>query len=197
MYGHLFEFAASFFTTAQPHVRAHRRERASLACSTLVASLLGRGSSATLGPCMPRYAKPRLGDYFDVPLQPDGFTEPLTPPAMNVRFVFVTLLLVASAALAQSPSLNCNIGPANRTFGGSDWFVYGCDDRHSVVVITAPGSPASPFYFMFAHKDGAYRLIGEGTGNKAATQAAYQELSILKPEDIAGLFAEASRTAKK
>jgi hypothetical protein len=116
---------------------------------------------------------------------------------MNLRLVFIGCFLLSSAASAQSPSLNCSLGPANRTFGGSDWLIYGCDDQRSVVVISTPGSPAAPFYFMFAYKDGDYRLIGEGAGNKAATEATYRQLSVMKPADIARLFAEASSKAKK
>jgi len=106
-------------------------------------------------------------------------------------------LLASSIAQAQEPALNCNTGPANKMYGGAAWYVYACDDKHSVVVITAPGSAAMPFYFMFAFKDGKYRLVGEGTGNKAITDLAYKELSALRPNDIAALHSEASRVAKK
>ena len=106
-------------------------------------------------------------------------------------------LLVPSAIQAQEPKLNCNVGPANKTYGGTTWYVYACDDQHSIVVVSAPGSAAMPFYFMFAFKDGKYRLVGEGTGNKAITDAAYKELSALKPNEIAALRNEASRAVKK
>jgi hypothetical protein len=32
---------------------------------------------------MPRYAKPQPGDYFDVPLVPDGLAEAVTPSAFG------------------------------------------------------------------------------------------------------------------
>jgi len=110
--------------------------------------------------------------------------------------LLAVLLLSTSSALAGGPALKCDIGPASKTFGGSSWLVYACDDKHSVVVITAPGSTAAPFYFMFAYSAGAYKLRGEGTGNKTATDAAYKELSQLRSDQIAALFSDASKASK-
>ena len=110
--------------------------------------------------------------------------------------LFASLLLAASSALGAGPTLNCDIGPAPKIFGGSSWLVYGCSDMHSVVVITAPGSQVTPFYFMFAYSFGSYKLHGEGTGNKAATDAAYKVLSQLKPTEIAALFKDAAAASK-
>ena len=91
--------------------------------------------------------------------------------------------------------MKCELGPASRNFGGSAWLVYGCEDMHSVVAVTASG-PAFPFYFMLHYKDGAYRIYGEGTGHKVATEAAHRELSAMKPEDIQLLFKEAESVKK-
>ena len=49
---------------------------------------------------------------------------------------------------------------------------------------------------MFAFSNGAYKFYGEGTGNKAATDAAYKELSQLTTSQIDGLFSEASSRAE-
>ena len=94
---------------------------------------------------------------------------------------------------AEPANLTCKIGPTEKTYGGTKWNVYGCDDKRSVVIVTAPGNPAMPFYFIFFRKSGRYQLHGEGTGDKKITDAAYKELAALKESDIATLVAEAGR----
>jgi hypothetical protein len=94
--------------------------------------------------------------------------------------------LVASAA----PPLNCNVGPVTKMFGSIPWLVYSCDDATSVVLVSAPGSPALPFYFIFSLEGSAYRLRGEGTGSKPATDAALKDLQALSATDILALRRE-------
>ena len=103
-------------------------------------------------------------------------------------------ILYAPFALAAEPTLNCSVCPFTKAFGGSSWLVYGCSDKHSVVAITATDSVAAPFYFMFAFGNGDYKLYGEGTGNKAATDAAYKDLSQLTASQIDSLFNDATRS---
>jgi hypothetical protein len=57
------------------------------------------------------------------------------------------------------------------------------------VLVSAPESPASPFIFSFIFQSNAYQLRGEGTGNKAATTAAFEELKKLSEQEIANLLA--------
>ncbi len=102
------------------------------------------------------------------------------------------ILCISGAEGAQPPSLHCNLGPIEKTYGGTEWNVYGCDDRQSVAIITAPGNPATPFIFFFSHNSGGYQLHGEGTGDKKITDKAYNELAALTELDIAALAAEAS-----
>lgn len=92
-----------------------------------------------------------------------------------------------------APTLKCEIGPVNRTYGGTNWLVYSCDDNQSVVLLSAPGNPASPFYFILSPKQGRYTLEGEGTGNKRATEATAQALRLLSASDIAALIAQTKR----
>jgi hypothetical protein len=108
----------------------------------------------------------------------------------------ITALLIASLANAAPLAMDCNLGPANKTFGGAPWLVYGCADQHSLAIVSAPGSPALPYYFFFAWKDGSYHLSGEGTGDKATTDAAFAELGRLGKTAIAGLYQEASAAAR-
>ncbi|GLQ97284.1 hypothetical protein GCM10007863_17040 [Dyella mobilis] len=81
-------------------------------------------------------------------------------------------------------------GPVKKTYGKTPWLVYSCDDGQSIVVVTAPGSPAAPFYFTF----NGGRLSGEGTGNKAATDAAYDDLQRLTDADIKALVIQTKNT---
>lgn len=91
---------------------------------------------------------------------------------------------------AGSPSgLNCKAGPVKKTFGKTQWLVYGCDDKHTLIVVAAPGNRAFPFYFVLSPAKGGYHLTGEGTGDKAETDAAYRDLSTLSDRDIAALLA--------
>ena len=90
------------------------------------------------------------------------------------------------------PALDCKSGPLHRTFGKSDWLVYGCSDTRSAVVVTDTGNPATPFYFiLWVKPDGSMRLYGEGTGPKEATQAAFGELKLLSSSDVASLVSQA------
>ncbi len=84
--------------------------------------------------------------------------------------------------------MKCDIGPLTKTFGKTPWLVYGCADQKSVVVVSAHGSPAMPFVFIFASSEDGYKLHGEGTGDKSATAAAFDELKAFSSADIQALF---------
>ncbi len=106
--------------------------------------------------------------------------------------------LMSSSALCDEtepsrPHLECKIGPLTKVYGGTEWLVYSCDDNRSIVIVSAPGSPAAPFYFSYFPEAGGYNLSGEGTGNRAETDLAYKELAALKAKDIALLIAETKR----
>ena len=104
---------------------------------------------------------------------------------------------VSAAASAQAPAgssapLDCGRGPVQKSYGGVPWLAYGCSDGRSVVLMSAPGSPAMPFYFTFAAKDAAYRLVGEGTGSKVVTDKAFKELRALSDSQIRRIYQEAA-----
>jgi hypothetical protein len=100
-----------------------------------------------------------------------------------------------SAAATRVPTdpnnLSCTLGPLPKTFGKSHWLVYACGDGRSIVVVSAPGSPASPFQFFFFWGADGFEIHGEGTGKKEATSAAFEELKLLSEAQIAVLFADA------
>jgi hypothetical protein len=100
-------------------------------------------------------------------------------------FILMALPVAGSAA-----PLKCDIGPATRTFGGAAWLVYSCNDPSTVIVVSAPGSPAAPFYFSLSLENGSYRIRGEGTGAKSVTDAALLQLQSLSTTDIHALRRE-------
>ncbi len=108
------------------------------------------------------------------------------------------LLLASTETMAQGPSearIICDRGPfGSKTYGGTAWDIYGCNDNRSVAVVTAPGNPALPFYFLFAERNGQYRLSGEGTGRPEITRKAYADLVQLSQKDIQALV-KATQTA--
>ena len=115
--------------------------------------------------------------------------------------VLPALLLASPAAKAQGPSerkIVCDRGPfASRTYGGTAWDIYGCNDNRSVAVVTARGNPALPFYFLFAERNGQYRLSGEGTGKPEITRKAYADLVQLSQKDIQALVKATQKAAPR
>ena len=109
-----------------------------------------------------------------------------------VLFIMLGLLAFGSTpADAQQPAapvLKCETGPVSRVFGGTYWIVYSCDDRRSMVVVSGQGNPASPFYFLLTPGAGAYKIEGEGNGDKKASDAAGDAISKLAPEELAALL---------
>ncbi len=112
------------------------------------------------------------------------------------RFAWAAAMLavVSSGAAAQGPSqpkLLCDRGPfSTKTFGGTSWQIYGCNDNRSVAIVTAPGSPAIPFYFLLAWVNGVYTVSGEGTGRRDLTAKAYNDIIKLTPPQIDALVNE-------
>lgn len=103
------------------------------------------------------------------------------------------VLLLASApayaAGSATPNLRCETGPVNRKFGNTDWLVYSCDDGRSMVVVSADKNPATPFYFVLTPDAGGYRVTGEGSGNKQASDAGGDDLSRMGAAEFADLLA--------
>lgn len=96
------------------------------------------------------------------------------------------LALSASAAVAD---LQCKTGPVTRTFGKVAWLVYSCDDRKSLVLISAPGNPAMPAFFVMNPVGESYDIRNKGSGNQTISTAAYRDLKNLSSTEIAELIA--------
>ncbi len=100
-----------------------------------------------------------------------------------------------AAATAPSNTLSCTIGPVTKSYGGGQWLVYGCSDGKGVVLVTPQGNPGFPFVFSFIYTSNSMALHGEGTGNKQATDAAFEELKALSQAGIAALLQQAKAHA--
>ena len=123
-----------------------------------------------------------------------------------IRLKFISLCLLALGLLACSavaktpvaeetkvdskPSFNCEIGPVEKTIGGNLWVVSSCDDGKSVVFVSHKTNPAMPFYFLYRAGNGKYHLNGQGTGDKAATKPAYEELKSYDEVKLNQIIAE-------
>ena len=120
---------------------------------------------------------------------------------MKRFLLLLTFLAAAADAAAQGPSerrLVCDRGPfGSRTFGGTAWDIYGCNDNRSVAVVTAPGNPGLPFYFLFAESNGQYALSGEGGGRPEFTKKAYDDLRRLSPQEIQALVKETQKAGPR
>ena len=120
-----------------------------------------------------------------------------------LRFALVMLpvLLTSLDVAAQGPSerrITCDRGPFGaRTYGGTAWDVYGCNDDRSVAVVTAQGNPGLPFYFLFTESNGRYRLSGEGTGAPEFSSKAYADLARLSQQDILALVKQTQKTGPR
>ena len=104
--------------------------------------------------------------------------------------LFSVVLNPLSAIAVDEDSFECNIGPVTKTYGQAQWLVYSCNDDKTLVIVSAPGNPATPFYFTFLPTDAGHRLFGEGTGKKEATAAAFEQLKSLSEDDIANVIKE-------
>jgi hypothetical protein len=114
-------------------------------------------------------------------------------------FLVMAFALVGSGAEAQRaepPPMKCETGPANRQIGGNSWLVYSCDDQRSMVAVAPADNPASPFYFVLRSDAGSYKIYGEGTGDKAASDAAGDELSRMNTGDLVVLMNETKHPPK-
>ena len=108
--------------------------------------------------------------------------------------LFAALLLQANTAeqpastAPEKPSLDCSKGGFERDFGGTKWVVFGCSDQKTIVIYSAKGNPAMPFYFIRYPKGDGFSLYGEGNGDKSATAPAFEQLKTMSPSDWAGLL---------
>ena len=108
---------------------------------------------------------------------------------MKLNLLIITIILSVTSVAAKE-SMECNIGPLKKNYGKTNWLVYSCSDKKTLVIATDKGNPAMPFYFMWYIKDGTYNLHGEGTGNKKHTKAAFEQIKLLSKKKIEEIIAK-------
>jgi hypothetical protein len=104
--------------------------------------------------------------------------------------LFWVVLNPIFAVAEDEDSFRCDIGPVTKTYGQGQWLVYSCNDDKTLLIVSAPGNPATPYYFTLLPTDAGHRLFGEGTGKKEATATAFDQLKSLSEEDIANVIKE-------
>ena len=108
----------------------------------------------------------------------------------HLAVILISLLVPTVGLGAEQKTLECATGPVDKSYGGTNWLVYSCNDDQSIVIVSGPGNPAGPYYFMLYPKAGTYALKGEGNGSKAASAAAYHDLEKLSETEISKLITE-------
>lgn len=106
-------------------------------------------------------------------------------------FKYCLLLLVLFPVFSYSDPMECNVGPIEKEFGGTKWVVYACSGQESMLVVSAPGNPAMPFFFSVFLEGGEYIVTGEGNGDRASSYLAYDAISKLTKEQIRAILDQA------
>ena len=131
---------------------------------------------------------------------------------MNKPIVFAALLLATPAAAQSTASpavgpepvrpsvaaaaMTCTTGAVAKTYGGSAWTVHACGDGHSIAIIANPGSKAAPCTFTMQYQpDGSYQAHGRCGGDKATTQAAFNDIGNLNAGQVNDLYEQAQPVA--
>jgi Protein of unknown function (DUF4019) len=117
-----------------------------------------------------------------------------------ILLLLTTVITTTGVDAEERPQqLNCDIGPIKRTYGKTEWLVYSCNDGRSLHFQAQSGSAAFPFFFFFyaVDKSDNYQLRGSGTGNKDATNAAFNDLKVMRKSDLEALIAETRRVQNK
>ena len=118
------------------------------------------------------------------------------PMVLAAAMIPLLCPLACAQADPNAPHLTCEVGPVEKTFGSTLWLAYSCDDNRSLILVSAPGNPAMPFVYSLIAKGKTYQVSGEGTGNKAASAAAWAEISRLSEQAIRSLVAETRRKGR-
>lgn len=151
---------------------------------------LGRTVMDKVHVLMRRYSAARVKHLMAQP------TRILSLAAAVWLAVFVSVPARGDEAVPGAP-LKCEVGPIEKTYGKTQWLVYGCDDARSVVIVAAPLSPARPFVFRFLAQKNGYLLQSKGTGDKDYTTAAFGELKGMSMDDIEALVKLTKTSARQ
>jgi hypothetical protein len=127
----------------------------------------------------------------DVTLMPQPAFATVGPALRSWLATLATALtLIAPQAVSAAEGQDCLIGPVTKQYGAANWLVYSCADGETLAFISAPDNPATPFYFLLVNVAGQLQLSGEGSGQRDAAQAAFDDLSLITEIDRAALLTE-------
>ena len=101
----------------------------------------------------------------------------------------LVLAVLLPALPATAADQKCETGPVMRNFGKAPWMVYSCDDKKTLVLISAPGNPATPAFFVMNPLGDGYEIQNKGSANQTVSTAAYHDLKNLSAKEIAELIA--------
>ncbi|HEX6614534.1 MAG TPA: hypothetical protein VF022_11775 [Rhodanobacteraceae bacterium] len=74
-----------------------------------------------------------------------------------------------------------------RTYGGVSWLVYGCADKHSILVVSSHGTSE---YIMISPSHDGVQVVSEGWSVGSAGDAAFAELKRMSARQLDELAAE-------
>jgi hypothetical protein len=95
--------------------------------------------------------------------------------------VLAGAILFSSAALADD-DLKCETGPIIKTFGGTPWKVFGCNDDRHLQFVAVPNSPAGQVLFMLFFENNSWQVLEMGIMTRASGQAEGEIRSLSEPE---------------
>jgi len=113
--------------------------------------------------------------------------------ALSLLLAFTTPAFAQQLQTTVTTQLSCMGGvAAAKKYGGYYWLVSTCNDGKSLAFVASEGNPAKPYTIIsVAHDAPAGRSFSEeGTGDKAAADAALAEIKNLSDQDIAALIAQ-------
>lgn len=111
------------------------------------------------------------------------------------------VLLALSTALFSQPSLakpaDCETGPISKTYGGSEWLVYGC--HGNLRLFSAPDSKAGSAMILVEWKSARqhYELSGLAAINRDQVKLALDDLRQLSESDVRALLEEVVQSGTK
>ena len=113
--------------------------------------------------------------------------------------MLVTAVLVSSSAIAgpvaKTTHFVCDVGPATKHVGGSDWQMLSCGDGRTLLFQSLPGKPAASFSIAI-EKDSIERG-NESMDGRNLSDAAIKELAAMPHEKLMALIAETEAAAPR
>jgi hypothetical protein len=113
-----------------------------------------------------------------------------------MKTIFALFLLCLSIpAFAQDTKttvqLTCDGPGVTKMIAGNFWMISPCNDGKSLVFVASTRNPARPYTITSISQGGQRTFNAQGTGDKAAADAAQKEIEAMTEEQVAAIVAEA------